>query len=162
MSEYASGFHGSKITFPERNRIISGMSLGVLVVEAKQKSGSLITANLARKQGRKLFAVPGPVHSSNSWGTNFLIKKGYAKLVEGAEDILKELNLKIKTKRKEIVGENPEENLILEVLKEESQDINKIIRKTNLPAAQVAGILTILEIKDKVRNLGGNVFSLKS
>ncbi len=101
ISEYPPGTHGTKFTFPERNRIISGMSLGVLVVEAKLKSGALITANWAKRQGKKIFAVPGPVHSLNSKGCHYLIKKG-AVLVEGARDILKELNLKsLNLKRKE-------------------------------------------------------------
>lgn len=90
ISEYPPGTRGSKFTFPKRNRIISGMSLGVLVVEAKRKSGSLITAMWAKRQGKKVFAVPGHVHSLNSKGCHYLIKKG-AILVENANDILKEL-----------------------------------------------------------------------
>lgn len=93
ISEYPPGTRGTNFTFPERNRIISGMSLGVLVIEAKQKSGALITANWAEKQNRKVFAVPGPVHSSNSKGCHHLIKRG-AKLVENSKDILKDLNTK--------------------------------------------------------------------
>ncbi|PIR71606.1 MAG: DNA-protecting protein DprA, partial [Candidatus Nealsonbacteria bacterium CG10_big_fil_rev_8_21_14_0_10_37_25] len=76
ISEYPPGTPGSKFTFPQRNRIISGLSLGVLVVEAKQKSGALITAHHAFSQNRKVFAVPGPIHSSNSKGPHYLIKKG--------------------------------------------------------------------------------------
>jgi DNA processing protein len=161
MSEYPPGTSGARFTFPQRNRIVSGMSLGVLVVEAKEKSGSLITADLARKQGKKLFAIPGPVHSPNSWGPNYLIKKGYAKLVDGANDILKELGFE-NISEKETAGDNLEENLILEVLKQESQDVNKIIIKTNLPASRVAGTLAILEIKGKVRNLGGNAYAINN
>jgi len=90
ISEYPPGTHGTKFTFPERNRIISGMSLGVLVIEAKKRSGSLITAMWAKRQGKKVFAVPGPVHSPGSKGCHYLIKKG-AILVENANDILKKL-----------------------------------------------------------------------
>jgi len=90
ISEYPPGTRGSKFTFPKRNRIISGMSLGVLVIEAKRKSGSLITAMWAKRQRKKVFAVPGHVHSLNSKGCHYLIKKG-AILVENANDILKEL-----------------------------------------------------------------------
>lgn len=93
ISEYPPGTHGSASTFPQRNRIISGLSLGVLIIEAKQKSGSLITANWTKKQGRKIFAVPGPIHSLNSKGCHYLIKHKVAKLVKNANDILKELNL---------------------------------------------------------------------
>ncbi len=159
ISEYPPGTHGSEFTFPQRNRIISGLSLGVLVVEAKQKSGALITANWAKKQGRKIFAIPGPIHSLNSRGCHYLIKQG-AKLVENVNDILKELNLPIKEGAKEITGETPEENLILGVLKGEALDIDKIIEKTKLPAATVASTLAILEIKGKVRNLGGSIYAI--
>ncbi|MBL7150057.1 MAG: DNA-protecting protein DprA [Candidatus Pacebacteria bacterium] len=160
ISEYPPGTPGSKFTFPQRNRIISGLSFGVLIVEAKQKSGALITANWAKKQGRKIFAVPGPVHSLNSKGPHYLIKTG-AKLVENANDILKELDLpKITRPGRVEKGENEEENLILEALKEESLYIDKIIEKTKLSAAEVAGTLAILEIKGKVRNLGGNIYAI--
>jgi len=92
VSEYPPETPASKLTFPQRNRIISGLSLGVLIVEAKKKSGSLITANWAKNQGRKIFAIPGSIDSPNSKGPNYLIKKG-AILTESANDILKELNL---------------------------------------------------------------------
>jgi DNA processing protein len=93
ISEYPSGTKGAKFTFPQRNRIISGLSMGVLVIEAKIKSGALITAQWARKQGRKVFVIPGSIFSLNSRGCHYLIKKG-AKLVENANDILKEINIK--------------------------------------------------------------------
>ena len=158
ISEYPPGTHGSKLTFPQRNRIVSGLSLGVLVVEAKQKSGALITANYAFSQKRKVFAVPGPIHSSNSKGPHYLIKKG-AKLVESADDILKELNLPF-AKNKIIEGETEEERLILRVLNEESLYIDKIIEKTKFSTPITASTLAILEIKGKVRNLGGNIWTL--
>jgi len=159
ISEYPSGTPGSQFTFPQRNRLISGLSLGVLVVEAKEKSGALITADYAFKQKRKVFAIPGPIYSSNSKGTHFLIKKG-AKLVENANDILKELNLPPTTRPGGVEGETEEENLILNALKEKSLYIDKIIEKTKLSAAVVASTLTILEIKNKVRNLGGNIYGI--
>jgi DNA processing protein len=162
ISEYEKGTRGTHFTFPQRNRIISGMSLGILVVEAKEKSGSLITADWARRQNKKIFAIPGPIHSPNSWGPNFLIKKGLAKLAENADDILKELNLVTKIKKKDLTGDNLEENLILEILKEGNQDINKIIIKTKLEPSKVSATLAILEIKNKVRNLGQNIYAINN
>ncbi len=159
ISEYPPGTSGSKFTFPQRNRIISGISLGVLVIESKQKGGSLITAEWARKQKRLVFAIPGLIHSSNSKGPHFLIKNG-AKLIENANDILVELNLPEITRPGLVEGESEEESLILNALKEEALDIDKIIEKTKLSAAKVASTLAILEIRGKVRNLEGNIYAI--
>jgi len=160
ISEYPPGTRGTQFTFPQRNRIISGLSLGVLIIEAKQKSGALITANWAKKQGRKIFAIPGPIHSLNSKGCHYLIKHEVAKLVENANDILKELNLPLKELSSFYEGENEEENLILNSLKEEALDIDKIIERTKLSVATVASTLAILEIKGKLKNLGGNIYAI--
>jgi len=161
ISEYPPGTSGSKFTFPQRNRIISGLSLGVLVVEAKRKSGALITAEWAKKQGRKILAVPGPVHSLNSQGCHYLIKKG-AELVENANDVLRELSLPQLTRTGFFEkAENSEEQLILGALKEGALEIDKIIEKTNLFPQRVAALLAILEIEGKVRNLEGNIYALK-
>ena len=94
ISEYPLKTRGTKFTFPQRNRIISGISLGVLIIEAKERSGTLSTANWARKQGKKIFIVPGSIHWSNSKVYQHLIKHG-AKPIENANDILKELNFKV-------------------------------------------------------------------
>jgi DNA processing protein len=161
ISEYPAGSHGSKITFPARNRIISGLSSGVLVIEAKERSGSLITARWARKQGRKVFAVPGPIHSLNSKGCHYLIKHG-AQLVESADDVLRELNIAgSKQKNEPILGNTTEENSILAALKENTLDIDKIIETTGLPADKITSALSILEIEGKVKNLGGNIWAMK-
>lgn len=158
ISEYSPGTSGRKQNFPERNRIISGMSLGVLVIEAKFGSGALITAQWAQKQGRKIFALPGSIHSLNSKGPHSLIKKG-AKLVENANDILEELKL-AKIERKKIKGESLEENLILEVLEQGNLHIDKIIEKTKLSSQKVSASLSLMEIYGRVKNLGGNVYAL--
>ncbi len=161
ISEFPPGTPGYKGNFPSRNRIISGLCLGVLVIEAKYKSGALITARCAREQKRKVFALPGPIHSLNSNGPNDLIKNG-AKLVDRPNDILQELNLQCLRfyLKQETKGENEEENLILDALKQGGLNIDKIIEKTKLPASAVASALIALEIKNKVRDLGGSVYAL--
>ncbi len=161
ISEYPPKTPGSKFTFPQRNRIISGLCLGVLVIEAKQRSGALITAQYATAQKRKIFAIPGPIYSSNSKGCHYLIKKG-AKLVESVDDILKELDLSPTTCfSKEISAKSPQEQIILKTLKEETLHIDKIIKKTKLETSEIIGMLTDLEIQGKIRNLGGNIYALR-
>lgn len=160
ISELPPETRGSNFTFPKRNRIISALSLGVLVVEAKEKSGSLITAEYAKKQGKKIFAVPGPVFSSNSRGPNRLIKNG-AILAESADDILEELCLTYDVKQEKLLApENKEEELILQSLKEEALHIDKIIEKTKLNAQVAGAALALMEISGKIRNLGGNTYAL--
>lgn len=161
ISEYEPRTSGAKFTFPQRNRIVSGLSLGVVVIEAKEKSGSLITAECAKIQNRKIFAVPGQIYSSNSKGPHKLIKEG-AQLVENANNVLAGLNLDnlFSKNISNLQGDTEEEILIINTLKEGSLYIDKIIESTKLPAPIVASTIAILEIKCKIRNLGGNTFSL--
>ena len=159
ISEYAVGTHGTKFTFPQRNRIISGLSKGVLVVEADEQSGAMITARCAAEQGRDVFAIPGNIFAKTSQGTNNIIKKG-AKMVTSAEDILEEYDLKILTKgRSASVGktkaDNPTEEKILAELSSESLAIDDIIRQTGLPAHEINATLTVMELKKKIKNLNG-------
>jgi DNA processing protein len=158
ISELPEGTGGTIYSFPRRNRIVSALSEAVIVIEAKEKSGSLITAQLAIKQQKKLFAVPGSIYSLNSAGPNKLIKQG-ALLAENANDVLNVLGISGQ-QRLEITAENEEEQLILNALTEESLGVDAIIKKTNLPASAVSAALALMEISGKIRSLGGNTYSL--
>jgi DNA processing protein len=157
----------NKENFPRRNRIISALSLGVIVIEATLDSGSLITVAYALEQGREVFAVPGNITSRNSKGTNDLIKKG-AKLVESAEEVLDELSPQIKgilreakmNFEKALPVMTEEEKALYNYLNNEPKHIDSIIRGTNMPTSRALSILLNLELKGIVRQLHGKNFSL--
>jgi len=156
VSEYPPGTDPRKEHFPARNRIISGLCLGVLVIEAGESSGALITAHFALDQNREVFSTPGNIFSPNSFGTNNLIKKG-AKLVTSSQDVLDELNLSLATeyvKTQSIIPDTPEEAEILKNLSHEPTHVDKIIKKTKLPVSKVNSTLSMMELKGKVKNLG--------
>jgi len=168
LSEYPLGMPPAKWRFPARNRIISGMSLGVMIVEASDRSGSLITANFALEQGREVFAVPGGINSPYSIGTNKLIRDG-AKMVLGIEDILEELYMKInieaaqkvKQVKKHYEGLSLEEAKLLEILQNDNQlCIDKLAQKSDLKINIVSSALTMLEMKGIIEQLPGKVFAL--
>lgn len=158
VSEYPPETMPYKSNFPARNRIISGLSLGVLIIEAPKSSGALITAEFAIKQKRKIFVVPGRVYDKNSQGANELIKRG-GQLVSEPQDILKVLNIKTDLRKTEIIKNlSPEEKIILEILTKEPTAIDKIAQKTKIPVAVILSILTQMEIKGLVKNIGGNQY----
>jgi DNA processing protein len=161
VGAYPHGYH-----FPRRNRIISGLSLGILVTEAAIKSGSLITARLAAEQGRDVFAVPGFVRAESSRGPNGLIKQG-AKLTEGAWDVVEELLPQLDERFREQLRPpassapaplSPSEALLTGLLSAQPTHIDELIFRSGLPPAEVAGLLIGLELRNAIHGLPGNLY----
>jgi DNA processing protein len=163
VSEFPMGTLPLAENFPRRNRIISGLSRGVLVVEAAEKSGSLITAEYALEQGREVFAVPGNINFSSSRGANRLIKQG-AKLVETVEDILDELSIKSSSPERGVMSPcfslTPQEAALYTLLAGSPQHIDDIIFKSGLTVSDVSAILLRLELKGAIMQLPGKIFSV--
>ncbi len=159
ISEYEPGFKSTYYSFPQRNRIIAGLSLAVAVIEAKEKSGSLITAEWGRKQHKPVFAVPGSIYAANSAGCNWLLKNG-GKPATAAQDILDELGLAAAPAKIAARNVSPEEQKILDILKDGALNIDKIILATKLPAQIVMSAIPVMEINNLVRNLGNGEYCL--
>jgi len=169
ISEYPFGRPADRQTFPYRNRIISGLSMGVVVVESGGKSGSLHTADAAAEQGRSVFAVPGRIDSPASKGTNRLIKNG-AKLVDNVGDILEEFELLVPPEKFEkppnASSARPEvplsdaEQVLVKALWDEALDVDSLARAAGLPSARVSALLVGLEMKRVVKMLPGRVVEL--
>src|SRR3972149_6730146 len=161
VSEFPLGMTPTAGSFPSRNRIIAGLSLGVLVTEGAEDSGSLITADYAFKFNRKVFAVPGPITSSLSAAPLRLIEKG-AKLVISAEDILKEFKIqnakvKIASQKSKLLNLSKEEQKIVEMLENESLHFDEIVRRLKLDSSKAGIILSMMEIKGLIKDNGGNL-----
>ncbi len=156
LSDYPLGTKPEAGNFPPRNRIISGLSLGTVVVEAGARSGALITLQFALEQGRETFAVPGNVTSRLSEGTNLTLQRGEAKPVMCVEDILEELNLTMITQQveiREIVPDNPVEALLLAKLGREPTLMDELVRDSGLATAVVSSTLSMMELKGMVRRV---------
>ncbi len=156
LSEYALDVRPEASNFPPRNRIISGLSLGVLVVEAGERSGALITARYAVEQGRDVFAVPGPIFHRPSAGTNHLIQQG-AKAVTSVQDILEELDLVMVAEQQEARLSIPTSDLedrILALLADTPKHVDEIVRALGEEASQIMSTLTLMELKGLIRQIG--------
>jgi DNA processing protein len=167
LSEFPLGRQPDKTTFPMRNRIVSGLAMGVLVVEAGLGSGALITVDQALDQGRAVFAVPGRIDSPSSKGTHQLIKNG-ARLVDSVDDILDEFEFLIPPGKRENAAETaaarppllPEEERIVRALEDGEQDLDSLTRATGLGAARVSALVIGLEMKRMVRMQPGRIVEL--
>ncbi|MBM4432540.1 MAG: DNA-protecting protein DprA [Chloroflexi bacterium] len=156
ISEYPLGVSPRADNFPRRNRIMSGLSPGVLIVEADETSGAMITAHMALEQNREVFAIPGSILSPASRGTNRLIQEG-AKLVSSYTDILEELNLTAvahQIEMKEIIPSSDTEALLLKQLSAEPTHIDEVCRSSGLPVSTVSSTLTLMELKGMVKQVG--------
>lgn len=163
ISEYPPGALCNKYTFPRRNRIVAGMSLGALVIEAKENSGALITSQCALDNNREVFTIPQNITSPTSIGSNNLLKMG-ARPVTSAQDILDALNLqdiKHYVENKKIIPDSPIEEKILEHLSREPIHVDIITKKTQLQSHEVNSALTLMEMKGQLRNLGGMMYVIK-
>ena len=164
ISEFPIDVGPLRQNFPRRNRVISGLSLGTLVVEAARNSGALITADFALEQGREVFALPGKIDCGTSFGTNALIKQG-AKLVSCADDIIEELNIGVQKYAQEkvtqgvsVVGLAGQEAVLYEAIASHPVDLDEIIEKTRLDIGSISSMLLTLQMKRFVKQLPGKRF----
>lgn len=163
ISEFPIGTPPIGKNFPRRNRIMSGLSMGVLVTEAPSHSGSLITATYALEQGREVFAVPANIRNQALAGTNRLLQEG-AKLVMSEDDILDELQIRYEkhqtiTVAQQIIPDSPSEKMIFDLLSDEPIHIDDLVRLSALSVAEINGILTFLEVKGLAENVAPMQYS---
>ena len=159
IGEYAPGQHATPFSFPHRNRLISGLSKATFVIEADIKSGSLITARFAGQQGKDLMAVPGPITSKTSEGTNYLIKQGAA-LITDADDILDALHISRARNPEDIKPANTSEASVLKALAQGPLSIDELAAATGLDLGTLNSTLIMMELSRKIKSTPSNKFSL--
>ncbi len=162
VSEYPPGSAPTPYSFPRRNRIIAGISLGTLVIEADEQSGALITALCALEYGRDVYAIPHPITSPTGKGPHKLIRDG-AYLVQSAQDILENLPIQDfirHAKAQEILPDTPDEALIITQLAHEPRHIDELMRSIALPSHKITALLTLLEMKGKIKNIGNMTYTI--
>jgi DNA processing protein len=160
VSEMLPGQEPTKGSFPSRNRIIAGLSVGVVVTEGTEDSGALITANDAFASNRKVFAIPGPITSSYSKGPNSLLAKG-AIPVTSASVILNSLAVPTKPKTKKIQTKDPQERLIINHLQNGQAHIDELIKHLKISPSQINTILSLMEMKGLIRGTRTGIFALE-
>lgn len=162
VSEYAPGMHGNRGTFAARNRILAALTQGVLIPEAGEKSGTLLTASMAMEIGREVFVVPGNIDSPASFATNRLIRTS-AEMVLGARDILERLGHEVKEKEEEAVSLpiDEEQRAIAQALENEALSFDELTQKTGFSAATLNSLLTRMRLKGIIDQSAGRVFSLR-
>jgi len=163
ISEFPIGMQPMSMNFPRRNRLLSGLSLGVLVVEAPENSGALITATFAAEQGREVFAIPSSILSKSGRGSNRLIQDG-AKLVMRVGDVLDELNIvrkhvETKVRTAQVVPSNETEKRVLDHLSAEPIHIDDLVRISGISVSEISSTLTILELKGLAQSVGHMQYS---
>ncbi len=164
ISEYSAKSKPHLWKFPKRNRIVSGLSsIGVLVVEAGEKSGSLVTAKIANKQGKKVYAVPGPITSSTSKGTNWLIKEKLATMVTSPSDMVGGKLQIINSNREagkafQMPNLDAQEQKILDLLKAEALDIDQLCKKLAINIVELSQKLTLMSLKGIITEVGGKYY----
>lgn len=159
ISEYEDNALPEKWTYPQRNRIVVGIAKAVLIIEAEEKSGTMISADIALKENKPLFAVPGSIFSSTSRGANALIKNG-ANITTSAKDILHFFKKEGSTINKKQESLSKDENDVLSLLKKEALETDQIARKLKKPVAEINATLSFLEIKGFLKKKGRNYYAI--